>query len=161
MLETVLVLEPEDLPADQSQVSRASSLRRNLTISWVVGIVAFTLVRLYFAQQWLAPEGLNIWVFGIIDLVTAVPYAIGVAKVVTSMVDHKHKAASGWAAVAAFNFLAPYLYVAWSGEQHSYPAPIWWVLGALVSVFGINAVLGVSRRVREQRKLRLVTSSAT
>ena len=126
-------------------------LRTVLTVSWVVGVVAFTLARFFVARETLMTYGLNIWVFGFIDLVTAVPYAIGVAKVVGALVDREPARASKWAMVAVGSFLAPYLYVAWAGREAAFPALVWVGLGVLIVLFGGNAVRGVRRRVREGR----------
>lgn len=127
------------------------SVRRYLEISWVTTIVLFTIGRLVVAQSTLAEYGLNIWVFGIIDLATAVPYAIGVAKVVEGMVDRKPTAASWWAAVAGVSFIAPYLYIFWAGKDVEFPRVVYYVLGALILIFGANAVRTVRRKVRQGR----------
>jgi hypothetical protein len=155
---SILTVDLEQGAADQTVVRPRSTLRRMLTASWVVGIVLFTLARLVVADQWLAPRGLNIWVFAVIDLVTAVPYAVGVAQVATSLIDRRPRQASWWAVVAGISFIAPYLYVAWAGGQNEYPAVIWWVLGMLVVVFGANAVYGITRRVRGARAERLAAA---
>lgn len=132
-----------------------STLRRNLTVSWVLGVVAFTLARFFVAQETLGDYDLNIWVFGFIDLITAVPYAIGVAKVVGSLVDRDGRSASWWAVVAGVCFLAPYAYIALAGKDASLPKSVYVVLGTLVLVFGANAVWSVSRKVRAGRSLDL------
>lgn len=135
--------------------SKRPALRRYLTISWVVTIVVFTLVRLLVARGTLEKYGLNIWVFGVIDLVTALPYAIGVAKVVTAMVDRQVGSAGRWAAIAAASFLAPYVYIAWAGKEGEFPPSVYFVLGGLIIVFGGNAIRGAFRKVEAVRSSRL------
>jgi hypothetical protein len=127
------------------------TLRRYLTISWVVTIVLFTLARCLVAREALQRYGLNIWVFMAIDLVTALPYAIGVAKVVTSIIDRDSSAASFWALVAGASFLAPYGYIAWAGRGASFPPVVYVVLGVMIVLFGANAVRSVRRSVRNAR----------
>jgi hypothetical protein len=134
------------------RVETTSALRKYLTISWVITIVLFTLVRLWVARETLSKYGLNIWVFGAIDLLTAVPYAIGVAKVVTAMIDRRPGSAGGWSTVAAGSFLAPYLYIAWAGRGASFPPVVYVVLALLVLVFGGNAIWKVARDVRAARE---------
>lgn len=131
-----------DAPASRGR------LRQFLTVSWVIGIVGFTLLRFFVARETLEGYGLNIWMFGFIDLVTAVPYAVGVAKVVTAMVDRNPAGASRWAAVAGASFLAPYLYIAWAGQDASFPTTVYVVLLVLIIVFGANAIWNVRRKVR-------------
>lgn len=133
---------------DASPGPKRTRVRRYAEISWVVTIVLFTLGRLVVAKATLSEYGLNIWVFGVIDVVTAVPYAVGVAKVVEGMIDRRPGAASGWAVVAAASFLAPYLYILWVGKDVTFPTMVYVVLGLLMVSFGANAVWGVVRRVR-------------
>ena len=140
---------PVKTPAEPP--ARPSKLRRRIEISWVVTIILFTLVRLVVAAQTLEDYGLNIWVFGLIDLVTAVPYAIGVAKVVEGFIDRRPRATSTWAVVAAVSFLAPYLYIVWVGKDVDFPPVVYVVLGLLVAVFGGNAIRGISGKVKSAR----------
>ena len=133
-------------PVDASAPSR---LRQVVTVSWVVTIVLFALARLVVAKEALEDYGLNIWVFAFIDLITAVPYAIGVAKVVTCMIDRDFAASTRWALVAFGSFIAPYVYVAWAGRDASFPPAVWIALGVLILVFGTNAIVNVRRKVAQ------------
>ena len=135
----------------ESRDQPVSALRKYLTISWVVSIVLFTLFRLWVARVTLQKYGLNIWIFGAIDLVTAVPYAVGVARVVTAMIDRRPGSAGGWSTVAVGSFLAPYLYVAWVGRVDSFPPVVYVALGLLAAFFG---ALGVHRVLRDVRAAR-------
>lgn len=128
-----------------------SKLRQRLELSWVISIVVFTLARFFVAQETLERYGLNIWVFGFIDLVTAVPYALGTARVVGAMVDRDLSAASRWAGVAAFCFIAPYAYIVWSGKDATFPTAVYVVLAILVAIFGANAVWSIARKVKAAR----------
>ena len=128
-----------------------SKLRQRLELSWVVGIVLFTLARFFVARETLEQYGLNIWVFGVIDLVTAIPYAIGTARVVGAMVDRDLAAAGTWAGIAALSFFAPYGYILWSGKDAEFPTSVYVVLGVLIAIFGANALWSVIRKVRAAR----------
>ncbi|MCU1370085.1 MAG: hypothetical protein JWO77_1279 [Ilumatobacteraceae bacterium] len=128
-----------------------SKLRQRLELSWVIGIVVFTLVRFFVARETLEKYGLNIWVFGFIDLITAVPYAIGTARVVGALVDRDLAGASKWAGIAAISFFAPYGYILWAGQDATFPTSVYVILGLLVAVFGANAVWGIVRKVRAAR----------
>lgn len=127
-------------------------LRRYLTVSWIVTILVFTVVRLVVARGTLEKYGLNIWVFGALDLATAVPYAVGVARVVTALVDRQVRQAGRWAMVAVVAFLAPYIYVAWVGKDAQFPPAVYVALAVLVVAFGMNAVWGTIRKVRAVRR---------
>ena len=128
-----------------------SRLRRRVEISWVITIVLFTLGRLVVAAETLRSYGLNIWVFGIIDLVTAVPYAVGIAKVVEGFLDHKPRSTSWWGVIACASFLAPYLYILWVGKDVHFPPIVYVVLGLLIAIFGGNAIRGIMRKIKVAR----------
>ena len=136
--------EPQGVGAPR----RRSRLRRNLEWGWVVTVVVFTLGRLLLARETLAQYGLNIWIFGIIDLVTAFPYALGTARVVGAIVDRNGRDISKWTLVAAGSFLAPYVYVALAGADGKFPPGVYLALGLLMVVFGANAIRSVARKVK-------------
>ena len=143
--------EVSPTPDGATDARPPSRLRHYLTVSWVITIVGFTLLRFVVAKETLEGYGLNIWVFGFIDLITAVPYAIGVARVVGAMIDREPSRASAWAVVACGSFLAPYVYIAWAGQDASFPTGVYVALIVLMVVFGTNAALGVRRKVRGAR----------
>jgi len=130
---------------------RRSTRRRNLELSWVVGVVLFVIARFALAYSALNDYGLTVWIFGFLDIATAVPYAIGTARLVTSLVDHNAQAAARWGALASGSFLAPYVWVAWAGRNGEFPKAVYLVVAAFVICLGANAVIGVMRRVRSAR----------
>lgn len=128
--------------------------------SWIVGVVLFTIFRFFVAYGTLHRYGVNVWFFGAIDLLTAVPYGLGTARVVGSLVDHHYQATARWGAIAAFCFLAPYLYVALAGRTHRVPEEVYIVLAVLVVCFGLNATIGIRRKVRLAQTAATVTQSS-
>lgn len=128
-----------------------SARRRWLERTWVVTVVVFTLARLLVARATLAERGLNIWVFGVIDLVTAFPYALGTARIVEAVVDRDGHALGRWTLVAGASFIAPYCYIAWAGAEEGFPTQVYVVLGVLIAIFGANAVWTVLRNIRTAR----------
>lgn len=129
--------------------------RRTLERSWVVGVVLFGFARFALAYSAFADESrMTVVIFGIIDFVTAVPYALGTARLVTSLVDRKGQAAAGWGAVASGCFMAPYLWMAWAGRTGALPSIVYWLVAVFVVCLGTNAVLTVRRRVKAERSER-------
>jgi hypothetical protein len=118
---------------------------------WVVGVVLFTIGRFFVAYGALDRYGVNIWMFGFIDIVTAVPYGVSTARVVGALVDHRYQAFTRWAFVAGATFLAPYLYLAWAGRDHEMPTIVYVVLALMCVLFGANAIRGMLKKVRERR----------
>jgi len=135
----------DSLSADERLARRS---RRERT--WVIGVVVFTLARFVVAYGTLRRYDLNIWLFGAIDLGTAVPYGVGTARLVTSVIDRRPAAAARWLAVAAASFLAPYLYIALAGENM--PPVVYIVVVVLVLALGTNAVLEVRRKIAAGRR---------
>ncbi|HXH56182.1 hypothetical protein [Iamia sp.] len=126
--------------------------RRNLEITWVVGVVLFTLAR--FGAAWGAlvdHDRWVVWVFGVIDLGTAVPYAVGTARLVTGLVDRRVQSAARWGVIASASFLAPYLWLGWAGRDGTFPTVVYLALAVCVVCFGANAVVAVRRKVRQAR----------
>lgn len=115
----------------------------------------FTVGRFVIAYGALDRYGVNIWMFGFIDLITAVPYGVSTARLVGALVDRSYESVAGWAAVASASFLAPYLYLAWAGRDVGFPRVVFVVLGVLAISFGTYAVYGIGRKVRLGRNVDL------
>jgi hypothetical protein len=121
---------------------------------WVVGVVGFVVIRFALAYSVLADQArMTVIVFGVLDIGTAVPYALGTARLVTSLVDRRPQGAARWGALASASFLAPYLWLAWAGRDGSFPTVVYVVTALFVLCVGTNAVLGIRRRVRSERAL--------
>lgn len=137
---------------EKHPTARGGSRRQKLEITWVVGVVLFTLAR--FGAAWGALADQDrwvVWVFGVIDLGTAVPYAVGTARLVMGLVDQHLQSAARWGLVAGVSFLAPYLWLGWAGRDGSFPTVVYVVVALCLVCFGANAVLSVRRKVREAR----------
>jgi hypothetical protein len=129
-----------------------SSRRRKLELSWVIGVVAFVIVRFVLAYSALSEyDRTAVWIFGFLDIATAVPYAIGTARLVTSLVDKNVQAAARWGIIACISFLAPYAWIAWAGRDGEFPTAVYITIAVLVVCLGTNALVGIVKRVRSAR----------
>jgi len=135
----------------RSHVGEPNRRRRTLEASWVVGVVLFVVVRFAIAYSTLSDYKSTVWVFGFLDIATAIPYAIGSARLVTSLIDRKPQSAARWGIVASGSFLAPYLWLMWAGREGEFPTYVYVVVLILVVSLGANAALSVRRRVRAAR----------
>ncbi len=127
--------------------------RRTLEASWVIGVVVFVVVRFVVAYSALVDyDRMTVVIFGLLDLGTAVPYAVGTARLVSSLVDGEVEVAAKWGALAAACFLAPYLWIAWAGRDGDFPTIVYVVTAVLAVCLGVNAVIGLRRRVRAARR---------
>lgn len=135
-----------------TQEAPTATRRQVLERSWVVGVVVFVIIRFVVAYSTLAQYSrTTVVVFGVLDIVTAVPYALGTARLVTGLVDRRVGYASRWAMVACASFVAPYVWLAWAGRE-DFPAIAYVIIGVLALLLGANAVVGVTRNVRIQRR---------
>lgn len=147
---------PATAPAPEPRPPDHGRRRRTLELSWVVGVVVFVVVRFVVAYSALAEyDQLTVVIFGLLDLGTAVPYAIGTARLVTSLVDGEVEIAARWGVLAAGSFVAPYLWIAWAGRDGEFPTIVYVVTAILCVCLGVNAVFGLRRRVRTERNQRV------
>lgn len=145
------VLTSHSVSSTSSKGAAPSSRRQVLELSWVIGVVLFVIVRFAIAYSTLARYGrVTVIVFGVLDIVTAVPYALGTARVVTGLVDRRIASASRWGIVACASFVAPYVWLAWAGRE-DFPLVAYLVIGVLAVLLGLNAVAGIARNVRKER----------
>ena len=126
--------------------------RKAIERSWVIGVLLFVTVRFVLAYSVIAEKGrFAVIVFGILDLGTAVPYAIATARLVGSLVDRQVEAAARWGILAAVTFLAPYVWLAWAGREGQFPVVVYAAIALFVVSLGANAVFSIRRRTIEGR----------
>ena len=92
--------------------------------------------------------GVSPWVFLIIDVVTAWPYAYGQVRVINEARARNWSGVQIWAAIVMLSFLAPYAYIAGAGSGEM-PLIAWIVIGALMALFGIASVVRILRQIRQ------------
>lgn len=117
--------------------------------AWIWSVVGYTLLRFVIAWGAFGEHGANVWIFGLLDVGTAWPYAKAVAVIC------RRSAAFDWrglplpVAVALVSFFAPYAYL-WlaAGEM---PSSLRAGLALFVVIVFGAAVLGVVSKVRKLR----------
>jgi hypothetical protein len=123
--------------------------RKVLERLWVIGTVAYAGLRVILAKATVERYGVNIWVFGAIDVTSSIPYGVGTARLVIAFLDRNMQAAARWGAVSAVCFIAPDLYVMISG--HHMPAYLYAIVIGWVTLMSILAVRTVQNRIRQGR----------
>jgi hypothetical protein len=137
-------------PPDPVDVDRTRSRRRRVVESvWVVGVVAYGLARTLVVWQALGDYGVNPWIYGVIDVVSSVPYAIGTARVVTGTIDRDWARVRQWGLIAVGAFFAPDLYIVLAG--HGMPRLVYLVLGVWVLGATVLATRGILGKIRTAR----------
>lgn len=118
--------------------------------TWIWSVVGYTLVRFFIAWGAFSDHGANVWVFGLIDVGSAWPYAKGVAIIC------KRAAEGSWArlpvpiVITIALFFSPYAYL-WfaAGEM---PAGMRVGLAICVTVLFLAAGSGIFAKSRKLRR---------
>lgn len=139
---------PVPTPPDPAGPS-SSRLRVVLESTWVVGVVAYGLARTVVVWQVLGDYGVNPWIYGVIDVVSSVPYGLGTARVVTGILDRDWARVRRWGLIAVAAFSAPDLYIVVAGR--GMPTLIYVVLGAWLLAGAALAARSVVRKHRAER----------
>ena len=118
--------------------------------TWIWSVVGYTILRFVIAWGAFSEHGANVWIFGILDVGTAWPYAKSVALVCKRAAHREWKALPVPLLVALASFFAPYAYL-WfaAGEM---PAGVRVGMAICVSVLLLAATAGVLSKTRKLRR---------
>ncbi len=130
----------------------------NLRRTWIAAVVGYSALRAVLAWGLFRDYGVNPWIFGIIDVGTAVPYATAIADLTNSIVRSATVAALKHAAIAVVTFVAPYAYIWFAAEDA--PTDLRGGLAVLAICLFLAAVVGLVRKTRIAR-LDLANAPAT
>lgn len=121
--------------------------------TWIWSIVGYSLLRFVVAWGAFSDHGANVWVFGLIDVGTAWPYAKSVAEVC------KRAARSEWRglpvplALAVTTFFAPYAYLWFAAGEMPGGMRVGMIICVSVLLLAASAgVIGKTRALRAQAR---------
>ncbi len=107
-------------------------------------------LRFIIAIPTLGPYGVNPYIFGFLDVITAIPYAIGVPRLIIHAKQRENQKVIQWIILLAISFIVPYLYIAIEGEK--IPILVWGVLSIIVLALGVEAFLSVRSKIKMAMK---------
>jgi len=118
--------------------------------AWIWSVVGYSLLRLVVAWGAFGEHGVNVWVFGIIDVGTAWPYAKSVALVCRRVANSQWNQLPMPLTIAIACFFAPYAYI-WfaAGEM---PDGLRVAMALFVGVLFLAATGGVIAKSRKLRR---------
>lgn len=116
--------------------------------AWIVGVFGFSLARALVVWPTLGDYGVNPWIFLLIDIGTAWPYAYGQVRVVKGARQGDWRSVQFWALITLICFIAPYAYIVGAGSGDM-PLIAWIIIGALMVVFGVASVVRILRQIRD------------
>lgn len=136
----------------QKHSDAASTTLRGARIEnlWILSVVGYTVLRFVVAWGAFGDHGTSPWIFGFIDIATAVPYAKAVALVCRRAAAFEWRRLPMPVAVALVSFFAPYAYLWFSAG--SMPDGVRVGLAVCVSVLLLAATAGVVAKVRKLRR---------
>lgn len=139
-------------PSAQAGNPKKRSYARIAEQTWIWTIVGYSLLRFVIAWGAFSDHGANPWIFGILDVGTAWPYAKAVAIVCKRSANSEWRRLPWPGAVALTFFFLPYAYL-WfaAGEM---PAGLRVGMALCVSVLLLAATAGVVAKTRKLRKQR-------
>ena len=115
--------------------------------AWIGGVVAYAILRALIVWPTLGEYGVSPWVFLVIDVGTAWPYAYGQVRVIRAARRRDWADTQVWSLITLLSFLAPYLYIVGAGSQEM-PLLAYIIVGALMVAFGTASVVRVLKQVR-------------
>ena len=119
--------------------------------AWVAAIFGYSVLRAVVVWPTLGGYGVNPWIFLIVDVATAWPYAVGQVRVVQGLRRRNWKKVETWGLVTLAAFFAPYAYIVGAGSGEM-PTLAYVIIGVLVVVIGAAAIF---RMLRQARSLEL------
>lgn len=122
---------------------------------WFVAVMAWSGVRIAAVWHFLRDYKVHPLVYAIVDLGSSVPYAIGSARTITSLVDGRLRPAMWWGALTVVSFCAPEAYIVLSGQEMP-----WGVYALVAVVFSIAAGLAFRAGRSKLAAQRAVTAAA-
>ena len=125
--------------------------RRILQNAWLFAVAAWACFRIFAVNTWLSQYGVNTTIFAMVEVGSSIPYGIGSARCVTSLIDHRRLPAIWWGVMGVVGFIAPDLYMLTAGK--SMPALTYVIIIGLLTVLGTISVVGLIRQYRQSRIL--------
>ena len=120
--------------------TRQNSLER----AWFIAVVAWSIIRIIFADVFFAKYGINIWIFAGVEVVSSPVFARSTAKMVLSLSRHQIRDSVIWRFVTLISFASPDVYLLTTGKH------LPWL--AYLVVIGIMVIAGTISIIRMRRK---------
>jgi len=115
--------------------------------AWILSIFGYSALRALVVWPTLGTYGINPWIFLLIDVGTAWPYAYGQVRVISSARARDWRSVQLWSLIAVVSFVAPYAYIAGAGSGEM-PLIAWIIIGALMVFFGVASLVRMLRQIR-------------
>jgi hypothetical protein len=128
-----------------------SEKHRQLIERWWIGIVlVWDILKTVLVDETFAKYGVNPYIYFIIVITIAVPYAISTAKMLFAIIANQWRRALSYGAVAVTLHFIPDIYILATARQ--VPRSLFDSFLVMLVIFTIFAIHGVVSKVREHRR---------
>jgi hypothetical protein len=128
-----------------------SEKHRQLIERWWIGIVlVWDIFKTIVVDKTFAKYGVNPYIYFVIVIVIAVPYAISTAKMLFAIISNHWRNALSYGLVAVVLHFIPDIYILATAKQ--VPRSLFDSFLVMVVIFTVFAVHGIISKVREHRR---------
>jgi hypothetical protein len=124
--------------------------RRLIERWWIVLVLAWDIMKALVVDKTFAKYGVNPYIYFVIVISIAVPYAISTAKMLFAILANHWRNALTYGAVAAVLHFVPDIYILLTAKQ--VPRSLYDSFIVMIVIFTIFAVHGVITHVRSNRR---------
>jgi len=116
---------------------------------WIVASIAYGGLRTALVWRFLHQYGVNVWVFGVIEIFASAAYGLSSARVVTHLLARHRLQLRRWGVLALVSYAAPDVYV--FASAGTLPGSYFDVLIGIVLVTAVVTAIGIVGQVRKGR----------
>jgi hypothetical protein len=120
---------------------------------WIIASIAYGGLRTALVWRFLHQYGVNVWVFGIIELFASALYGLSSARVVTFLLARSWSHLRPWGVLTFVSYAIPDVYV--FASAGTLPGSYLDVLIGIVFVTAVLTAIGIVGQVRKGRALQL------
>lgn len=129
-----------------------TSRRQLVAGTWIIGSVAYGVVRALLVWRFLSPYGVNVIAFSSVEVTTSLVFGWMSSRLVTGVIDGKWKRAVTSLAPTIAAYIAPDAYVLLTVGR--LPPSTWKVLIAIVATSSFITLAGITRQIIQGQRSR-------
>ena len=119
----------------------------SLERAWFVAVMAWSIIRVIFADVFFAKYGINIWVFAAVEAFSAPLFARSTAKMAISLSVHQLRDSFLWGTLTLMSFAAPDIYLLTAGKHIPWLAYL--VVIAMMVIAATISIIGVTHKAEK------------
>jgi uncharacterized membrane protein YbhN (UPF0104 family) len=121
--------------------------RNSLERIWFIAVVAWSILRVIFADVFFAKYGINIWFFAGVEVISSPIFARSTSKMAISLSRHHLRNSLIWGILTLVSFAAPDVYLLTTGKHLPWLAYL--VVIAIMVIAGTISMIKMRRKAEE------------